>query len=710
MSLDFAFRAFSKKKKALLISSLAICSFVLFSPSDSLARVINASSGSTNAIQSAINQASAGDTVMIPAGTFTYSGTITISSEITLLGAGKTATVLKKSGTSTTAMFVVNNSERTTIGNFSLVGIESSSSRIQDNGIRINNSKDFHIFEVAFSHFGYSAVYARGNCRGVIRKCDFIDIYRSTIGNLGYGVVVYGDRDGAWSRPLDLGTEKAVYVEDCYFRNNRHAIASNDGSRYVFRYNTVMDNASNFHPIDAHGREYGSPRGSRSYEIYGNTVDNTVRNSWCHILIRGGDGVIFDNTFLGGTGSTPILLVNRTDGGHTSTSYPAPDQTRSLYVWDNKVRNGNTVGVTVRPGHTSFFQLGRDFFHEKMPDYTPYTYPHPLSGPVPPAVITKSLPIGVEGFTYEYALEGEGGEGPYSWSIIEGSLPNGLNLSSTGTISGTPEAQEVSTFTVQLTDTSGDRTTKEFSLEIRAEDEVNLANEFTYIDDCGYISSGNPVSGLWDGDLSGETAASPGTSAADSLWVEYDLKRIHNLSKIRLYGDDVDNWVSRQYSVYVKNHESDDYHPIIENENCFASTWFEKELTETARFIKLVVKGNSSAGSVQLRQFEVYGTTMPVTSAFNRNVSTGKKAGILSQSNGIIRYSMPEAADVRLSIHDMKGRTLAVPFRQKMVAGVHELRVDSQGNLNNRFAAGSYIYKLSIGKESFIVSKPLLKK
>lgn len=710
MTLDLAFRALSKKRSALLLSSLTFCSFVLFSPSDSHARVINSSSGSTNAIQSAINQASAGDTVMIPAGTFTYSGTITISSGITILGAGKNATVLKKSGSSTTALFVISNSERTTIGNLSLVGIESSSSRLQDNGIRINNSKDFHIFEIAFRHFGYSAVYAKGNCRGVIRKCDFIDIYRSTIGNLGYGVVVYGDRDGAWSRPLDLGTENAVYVEDCYFRNNRHAIASNDGSRYVFRYNTVMDNAGNFQPIDAHGREYGSPRGSRSYEVYGNTVDNTVRNSWCQVFIRGGDGVIFDNTFLGGTNSTPILLANRSDGGHTSTSYPAPDQTRLLYVWNNKVASGNTVGVTVRSGHTSFFQLGRDYFHEKMPGYTPYTYPHPLSGPVPPSITTNDLPIGVEGFIYEYTLSGDGGEGPYTWSIIEGTLPQGLHLSSTGEISGTPSSQEVKAFTVQLTDASGDRSTREFSIEIRAEGEVNLANELTYTNDCGYISSGNPISGLWDGDLSGETAASPGTSAADSLWVEYDLKLIHNLTKIRLFGDDTGNWVSTLYSVYVKNHESDDYLPVIENENCFGSSWFEKELSETARFIKLVVKGNSSAGSVQLRQFEVYGTTMPVTSTFNRSTTSVKKAGILSQADGIIRYSMPEAADVRLSIHDLKGRTLAIPFKRKMAAGVHELRFESQSNLKGRFAAGSYIYRLSIGKESFNISKPLLKK
>jgi len=81
-----------------------------------------------------------------------------------------------------------------------------------------------------------------GDTRGVIDHCKFIENYRLPINSLGYGIAIYGDGDVSWNKPLELGTENAVFVEDCYFEHCRHGVASNDGSKYVFRYNTVTDN------------------------------------------------------------------------------------------------------------------------------------------------------------------------------------------------------------------------------------------------------------------------------------------------------------------------------------------------------------------------------------------------------------------------------------------------------------------------------------
>jgi hypothetical protein len=615
-------------------------------------------------------------------------------------------------------MFVVNgsNGQRVTIGQFTLSGITGSGATMQDNGIRINNCTDFHIFDMTFKNFGYSAVYVNGNSRGVVRKSSFIDIFRPAIDNLGYGVVIYGDRDGSWNRPLNLGSGDAVYIEDCHFSNNRHAVASNDGSKYVFRYNTVVDNAGNYQSADAHGREYGSPRGSRSFEIYNNTIDNSVRSAWCSIMIRGGDGVIFNNNLLRGTSSAPILLCNRTDGTHTSTSYPAADQTRSLYVWNNKLSNGSTVGVSVRGGHENFFRLDRDYFHKEMPGYKPYTYPHPLAGPQAPNIKNDTLPKGQTSIHYSHTLAAAGGTAPYNWSVISGTLPDGLTLNSAGVISGNPVKAQTAAFTVKVTDANNTHSTKEFSISIMNPDEINLINAGTLYSECGWFGQGNPLSARWDGNTNGDAASSPGSGTVDSFWVEFDFKDIYQLSRVRLFGDDVGNWVSKTFSVFVKRNESEQWIQIVNNKDCFGNRWYESETTEEARYLRLSVKGDPKTNSVQVRGFEVYGTALPDPPSApssvikNPGVSSAKPAILRQTSGGVLRYNVPKAARVRLTVHDLRGRASFVNFDKVMPAGIHELDINSLVNNGAKMAAGQYVYRLSIGEETFTVKAPMMRK
>jgi hypothetical protein len=61
----------------------------------------------------------------------------------------------------------------------------------------------------------------------------------------------------------------------------------------------------------------------------------------------------------------------------------------------------------------------------------------------------------VEGRPYSHAVQATGGVTPYNWTIVEGSLPDGLSFDpSTGFISGRPNSAAVGTwvFTVQVTD------------------------------------------------------------------------------------------------------------------------------------------------------------------------------------------------------------------------------------------------------------------
>ena len=85
------------------------------------------------------------------------------------------------------------------------------------------------------------------------------------------------------------------------------------------------------------------------------------------------------------------------------------------------------------------------------------------------AIVTASLRPGLVGIPYSQFLEADGVVSP-TWSIVQGSLPDGLVLNqSTGEITGTPTGPGESPFTVRLSD--GDRTlSKELVIGVVQED------------------------------------------------------------------------------------------------------------------------------------------------------------------------------------------------------------------------------------------------
>jgi hypothetical protein len=69
----------------------------------------------------------------------------------------------------------------------------------------------------------------------------------------------------------------------------------------------------------------------------------------------------------------------------------------------------------------------------------------------PLAVTTTTLPAGTVGASYAQTLQATGGEAPYAWSVVAGSLPPGLALNG-ATIGGTPSTAGTYAFTVQASD------------------------------------------------------------------------------------------------------------------------------------------------------------------------------------------------------------------------------------------------------------------
>jgi hypothetical protein len=70
-----------------------------------------------------------------------------------------------------------------------------------------------------------------------------------------------------------------------------------------------------------------------------------------------------------------------------------------------------------------------------------------------PAITSDLLPGGEVGVAYDTTPSASGGTGAYTWSVTDGSLPDGLSLDpATGEITGTPTTAGTSTFTLVATD------------------------------------------------------------------------------------------------------------------------------------------------------------------------------------------------------------------------------------------------------------------
>lgn len=74
--------------------------------------------------------------------------------------------------------------------------------------------------------------------------------------------------------------------------------------------------------------------------------------------------------------------------------------------------------------------------------------------PAPLSVETTSLPTATVGDAYSQSLLLLGGTAPYDWTLLSGSLPSGLGLSTGGVISGTPTGAGTYTFVVEVLDSS----------------------------------------------------------------------------------------------------------------------------------------------------------------------------------------------------------------------------------------------------------------
>lgn len=145
-----------------------------------------------------------------------------------------------------------------------------------------------------------------------------------------------------------------------------------------------------------------------------------------------------------GAGTTPVTLDIR--GTATSVAIgTAPSR-------GTAVASGTTIRYTPATGYA-----GPDSFTYVATDGLTTTAPATVTVTVADASVsidTAPLADAVGGSAYSHAFTATGGIGPYAFTLVADTLPNGMTLSPAGVLSGTPTQAGSFAFTVQATDVS----------------------------------------------------------------------------------------------------------------------------------------------------------------------------------------------------------------------------------------------------------------
>ena len=379
---------------------------------------IAAANCSSSAVQSAINSAADGDTVVLPAcATGSWTGNVSIPSNkgISLWGAGPDSTIISTSAT-------LNIDSRESNAPIRITGIRfvrsgGTNARIVIIGTAKNWRIDNNIFDDAGVNGAYtirvgnSSANADAYSYGVIDHNSFI--------NRNYATSIFVEwprgaldpvaaGDWIWAQPSQRGTSQAVYIEDNVFSGGGTAsqvIDARWGAKYVLRYNTIHNPW-----ISTHSGCTNLGREPIWQEIYNNAfTDDGNRYGGSQIEMRSTSAVVWNNTaasrlnkyvisvdherawrdcsgsYGGIANGTRTYDANIGPGGYRALGQPGwgqpqPANMRSatfsgVFAWSN--RDAGTLRDLVianNNGYSSdFMQFGRELFNQSNISVGPLT-------------------------------------------------------------------------------------------------------------------------------------------------------------------------------------------------------------------------------------------------------------------------------------------------------------------------------------------------
>ncbi len=270
------------------------------------------SDGSRLGTQLAVNAAQDGWTVLVPAGTNTWTSTLSINKAIQLIGAGIGQTIIVDGGANALQLISWNTASNTfpRLSGFTFQG--------NGNGIAWSGSvvvggtcHSFRVDHCQFNLLKQYDIWFGGWVYGVVDHCTFItagtmgiEVKHNAYGGYGYG-------DGSWADADYWGTTNALYVEDCSFTGDGQpglcAVDADAGARFVARYNCITNIFVGSHGTESSGRE----RSIRLMEVYENIFcwhTNLGTSTRMAVYIRGGTGVVFSNLLTGAV-QRPMMMA-----------------------------------------------------------------------------------------------------------------------------------------------------------------------------------------------------------------------------------------------------------------------------------------------------------------------------------------------------------------------------------------------------------------
>ncbi|MCK5327553.1 MAG: S8 family peptidase, partial [Candidatus Latescibacteria bacterium] len=298
-----------------------------------------------------------------------------------------------------------------------------------------------------------------------------------------------------------------------------------------------------------------------------------------------------------------------------------------------------------------------------------------LGGALPPIleITTTSLPDGVVGEAYSTTLEAARGTTPYTWSISAGSLPDGLSLSSTGVISGTPTtAGTVINFTAKVMDSSSpaQEATKELSIA------VTEAPTYPTM----HVAS-----------IAMETV--PRTAGRNTFW-----KAVASVAIV----DAGDNPVE---GATVSGHWSD----LTSDTDVFVTVGDGTGSCESDE-----VKNANGTFTFTVNNVVLSGWTYDEGASVTRASITVSAGAVASASVGSalsnspnpanpsteISYSIGQPGQVTLKVYNTLGQAVRTLVDEVKVGGNYVVRWDGKDNRGSEVSSGIYLYRIAAGEYS----------
>lgn len=308
-----------------------------------------------------------GDTILIPAGSCTWTSTLSVGVGITIQGAGAannlpsqvgpgtaTTSILFNIG-STTGVDLINFSGLT-FGQFARIsllnlstnysgGNELSGRAISVSGtctssgcanVRVDNITFDPSFDDGVPQF---AINYSNNVFGVFDHNKITGPGSVTgnyliSGNQGSWLGVGDWGDNSWFSPDTFGTGQAIYIENNLFDDAQSDDSDvNGGGRFVCRFNTYTNIPSSAATCGGHGTDStGRARGIRQLEVYGNSISGTPGAGTYAgpIGVNSGAALIFGNTWT----FTSLSIYAQLNARRLTTSFSPWGQCNGSNGWD----------------------------------------------------------------------------------------------------------------------------------------------------------------------------------------------------------------------------------------------------------------------------------------------------------------------------------------------------------------------------------------